>query len=401
MIAKRRTEMPSFHMLESYREQGYRERNQGLPPSNAPVPVAGAQELINETKARLSLDLTDWCKDQQRRKDEAAHLQQQIDQFAPRAKNDESLYESKFANQTASDDDWNRSPVKRARKDEEEARKEYDKLRAGEGGRDLNAHLSPWAYVAVMTTLAFLEYPINLEAVATIFKEAHILSYFLTAMVGILLVGYAHMTGRLTKQRTALGLPQPRDMIIYVVAMLLALGSLASIYYLRWRMMDTDFQRQGHVGELLFFLFLNGSVFFFGMITSIMHYDRNPLLQKAERKWRKAQKVKAREERKHKDSMQTLENEFQSHNNTQFLIIEQMKGDLSRLKTEIANAHTEWKLHVANVVSLLQNYLSAYAQGSLKCDPTAVLPTWLTHPGIEQLTQDIADTYNAEANKCA
>lgn len=385
--------------MEPYRQAGRRDRATGLPPSNAAHPMGEVLRIINDSKTQLTVQMASWQETHRQVLDKVASIKHRITEFGLQTDFAVRSKEKKAQLLQSSNPQWGRSPLMLATDERDEAKAALDIVQAQENGRQLHSHLGPEAYFLAMAGLAVLELPINIEAAGALFPEgADLMVWILAAIVGILLVAFAHTLGRFIKQRTVLGLPRRLDRIMQVIALLMSVGAIAALFFMRWRW--TEILKTQNDGELLFFLFLNASVFFFGLLTAVLHYDSNPQYQSSHTVYRKSEAKLRKLERQLQQEKLVLDQDFASMRNAQFRRHEQLKGELAQAEMGLDRSFNEWLSILLQGCNLLTIRLTAYAQGNQEADGNAV-PQWLSQNGIDQIATDIYDHFKAEALKCA
>lgn len=392
--------MVSLNDMAPYRETGRQDRLAGSPPSNAPLPMGEVLRLISETKAKLTSQFATWLDSHRRHRENVAGIAHRMSAYKAQSEFAVQAKEKSRQLLQGSGEEWGRSPIKLATTERDEAKAALDMIRAQENGRPVHSHLGPWTYLIVMVALSVLEFPINLEAATAIFpEESDVLTLALAAIVGTLLVGYAHTSGRFIKQKSVLGLARRLSWLVWGAATVMSVGAIAALYFMRWRLMNKLNIEDN--GELMFFLFLNASVFFFGLLTSVLHYDSNPQYQSAHTKLQNREAFLHKLERKLQDSKNVIDQDFATLRSTQFHWQEQLKGELAKAEQERQKSLQDWLLALSQGTSLLGAQLTVYAQGNQEADLNAVLPAWLNQTGIDQIVADIYAYFHAEAVKCA
>ncbi|OJX70424.1 hypothetical protein [Magnetospirillum sp. 64-120] len=383
-------------------QAGRADRNRGFPSINLQGPMGHAQLIIQNIHDRLETYSKQWKVEYRKLQARVTSLNYEIESYGRRkvsleagAVMDNDMLEAALAPNVD-------SPLNQAEVKMQAANDALAQIRDKEHGRRLQSHLGPWWYFFAMAVLAFLEMPINLQATSIIFaSEAVYMTYVLAAIVGILLVSYAHMSGRMLKQHTILRGVQPwANWVIWVASGIMSLGAIAAVYYLRWRYLDANNTGEPILGELLFFLFLNLSIYFVGLFIAVLHYDSNPDYQAAHKVAESAKKAYHKQLAKHMRDKRDIGRQFNDDRKALYQSDDRRRGELVQAELALKQKCDEWNVKLGQCLRDLNSRLTAYAKGNQEGHIDPVLPHHLTKQGIDDNVGKMRETFKLETVQC-
>ncbi|MGE5505841.1 MAG: hypothetical protein ACM31L_15585 [Actinomycetota bacterium] len=384
---------------EADRTRGKTDGGNGQPPTNTDRPVGHVLSVINEVRADLTVSDEEWQREVAR---QMALLDERNREVKAYDRQKEILGKNRDIDRRllrSEGDETGLSPWGKAKQELAAAAAARKAAADKVGGRSIQSRLSPFWYFLVMVGLAVLEFPINYQATRIIFLEdVELMAIIVAAVVGILLVSFAHSSGRLLKQRQVLNLEPRPSVVIWVAVGVMSLAAIGVVFYLRWRLI-TEQRGQSELGELLFFLFLNLSVYFIGLLTAILHYDPSAEYQTAHYAHARAHARFRREEARVEKAERAIASNFAADLKTLRHRYDRLSAEVGELMAVINRLRQQRIAYVDNVAAALVMRLSAYAEGNREGrggDP----PAWLSDQRIEDIRRRLAEEFHGKLPKC-
>ncbi|CAA7622989.1 membrane hypothetical protein [Magnetospirillum sp. LM-5] len=379
--------------------RGRKDRQSGVPRSNDPEPIGYALTIIAESRHLLKSAHDRWMVRYRQLTGEVKALEKDVQSYDRQQRLLAEHRELDMKLLRGEGDEFGLSEWGQAKQNLEQAEQALSQSRDAAHGRRLQSHLPPMLYFLIMAALSAAEFPINLQATRAVFTgEMAILTWVLAAIVGVLLIQFAHMSGRMLKQRQLLSLPFLPSLLIWGLAGLLSVVALGVVYYLRWKLLEE--RGDPNLGELLFFLFLNVSIYFIGLFTAILHYDPSPEYQTAGNAFRKAHARFVRIEGRTRRREQQIQARFVSDRKTLVHRHDRLTGELERAKIRLRQAWEEWSVYVGRATQMVCQRLSAYAEGCTDERPELALPGWLKNDAIADVAKALEKEFAEEKPQC-
>lgn len=372
--------------------EGLKDGQRQSPPSNSPFFEGYAQTLINQVRNDLMTSGEEWQGKHQQLLRKTAELKREVDNYEGNKTallNSRDLDISLLRGESSPELSNTWSQTKRDLDEESAAlADERDKV----GGRRLHSHLGPIPYFLVMAFLAGLEFRINLDAIqATFGRQQNFLSWGLAILIGILLLSFAHLSGRLLKQRQVLNLAPLPSVILWGAVGLLSVAAIAVTFQLRWAMIDT--QGLDNPGEMFFYFFVNAAIFCLGFITAVLHYDASPSYQSRHRTYAKARKAFEREDRRVIKREREIQRKFIEDLKTLKFRTDRLNAELASAQDDIETVRANRKAFVSHVAYVLGLRLSAYITGNMQGRGPLPAPHYFSQDGIDKVKGDLIQEF--------
>jgi hypothetical protein len=288
------------------------------------------------------------------------------------------------------------APFVRAALAGEEAEKAHRSIRAQVNGRPLRRGLVG-VYLPLMAALALVEVPVNRLAFELFFQEQPIISLALAAVVGAVLIFFAHMTGTLVRRmdspsRPAQQVKRGLGILLFAVLTGTMMYLLAGMRQLYVRLLEQEqgsnlssliegitrggtastiasvaSERLGLAGWTL--LILNPVLFVFGATASFLRHDPHPDYEPA---WRNHERTRRR--------MTRLRTRYERAANAKQREFDEQLGSLDQLLRETQAKHDELLARetaiepflaatTARIANTVRNRSLAFLEGAIASIP--------------------------------
>lgn len=368
------------------------------PPTQSPGIEGPPLTILNQARADLIAADVDKNQDIHRHEEGLARQKQEFDGYETARENLETNRDLDISiiRGERNSRDGNHQPASSklgiASQKLTQASSDLNEIKDRLGGRRFQSSLGPYIYLIIMCLLAFLEGPINFQGTEVILnRESILLSFFLTAIVSIVLISFAHLSGRFLKQRQLLGLGFSASIGIWTGAAILSFCAIAATSFIRYRWLQY-LDIENIWGDLLFFLFVNISIFFVGLVIALLHYDTSSEYQSRTYAYRRAAKDFAkldcvaaeRESAIHTQFVENLKYLKQKH--------DRLAGEIHESEGKILRIKAMRAFSIQHVAYVIAMKLTAYAEGN-RAERTDPLPKWLEAAEIQIIRQELVKEF--------